>query len=1332
MSTEAHPLSATGPTLNLKKKSRTIQVKEGNTIRTLSPDEAANYLKSIKAVNGGFTRMSTTVINGKGSIARQLKMTFDTGPSNSTVSLPQNGPTMGSASMKHSAVAMQMPSMPLSASDCDVFNAGQSSMRSMPSTRPDGMPCSEKEMKALMSMFVEIMGLQMNTDRLNQVKPATSSSMKKRASKNTKSVASSTNVSPVFRFPADVPPPPRGWPESLSWPPVADVDDDDSVDSLPPLESIPFEERPKMIRYAQESMRRALRKCKSVTPIPPVPGTPNGQQPCDVAGPVTGVAGIVPFEWTAIERSAIEGALEQEELGIRFRFASDYMSSNQNDSKTKKSSTPSVQQNSLHQTPNFSSTTRSASVTSHEAAVALQKVEEANKKLSKAVLMWRNRVVTAVTQNEIAKLELLLSESPLRTVTHMQEQAASVLSFHNNNNTKKSMDRNRSQLMVNNYIGGSESVDDHLKFLVPLTVPKNFAGIKDNFESRLLLALYIIQEFSPTHFLSPGRNGRSVLHTVCMMGDIPILKLILDRASESLNSAIVYDAILRKCQDSGWNSLHYAVSSGSLRAVEYLLQALNGENSRLHDAIQSVSNDTLTWKRGEPQQGITVQHLAVALMSYQPETMIETHGMALQEIVSYRLRNKTPCVEPDFYVTMLSQISIHLVILQSMGYNPLDEDDILRVERDTVVYMEQCRQKKLNFFDHNFFVSPSGDDEQWMDSDEEASQTAKLDKKKKKKKKRKNKTSVAVASAVSVTTSNDAVSDNAVDVPILDKDDSSVAESEVSRSPPTTTTADPLVTALLGMGLEYSSIMDGIEACGGISRATADDVVAWIFGGGSEPSSNDEHMEKDKQLQSDTPLISPTSSKKVNEKHNMEVIRLQEEERVAAEKLALKREEQRRRNREWNNRAQARQIQEIQEKLAKTTVLARPQGSSVGGGTRHGLVPASDHLIGNAASVARGTSPTLFLASLGQDASTATPSRMVAPVSNRMVGRLNLGPSAADSGLDNAYSNDGSTIASSVDHGIIEIGGNDDATVSTIGSFPAVCPSVTTSHAPPGFSHGPLLSSTEGQMPQRGITQAQWEAHRLLSINDAYPMNSAAYSQDDVGMMGLDSIAPQSDQLQNHHGNYYAGFQSQSLNLPTHANGLPRTVGSFSAASADFAPGGSSLFGSGSTTLVRNDGGIQYGSEGMGASLLSSGYHMQPLQSNLMERSISAPSHLQSSFMNDSSHRMPDLFGLGPEINQKAIDSSIIDSISTGNAGIGGSALWDGTPDAHNGGSSLLRNLISNSSLDRQGESSLFSNEADSHFPSTHFLSNDGVSWEQETLNKLHSSQEGTMGSSIW
>jgi hypothetical protein len=242
--------------------------------------------------------------------------------------------------------------------------------------------------------------------------------------------------------------------------------------------------------------------------------------------------------------------------------------------------------------------------------------------------------------------------------------------------------------------------------------------------------------------------------------------------------------------------------------------------------------------------------------------------------------------------------------------------------------------------------------------------------------------------------------------------------------------------------------------------------------------------------------------------------------------------------------------------------------------------------------------------------------------------------------------------------------------------------------------------------------------------------------------LGITSMIPESSPLPSHHRSYYDDLQAPSLHLPNQSNTLPSAYGSFSGTSADFAPGNASLFGGGSTTLMRNDGGTaQYGHDtpGLGAPL---GFSMSPFRSNPLERSISAPTSSSYLPVNDSSsHNIPGgLFGFGSDLNQKTLDSTIIDSISTGNAGISGSALWGSAPESHTAGggtSSLLENLILNATStpnDYQHENTLFaSTELESQFPETSFLSKDAVAWDRNRIqNNLHSSRESTNGSSIW
>jgi hypothetical protein len=95
---------------------------------------------------------------------------------------------------------------------------------------------------------------------------------------------------------------------------------------------------------------------------------------------VTGGLGIAAFEWEALERVAIEDALEQEE---RARKAA-----KKRDRKIRKKE----------------------KVRKEAEAKAS---EEKSKKREKEVTAWRSRVVSACHSNEVSKLKAVLSESPL-------------------------------------------------------------------------------------------------------------------------------------------------------------------------------------------------------------------------------------------------------------------------------------------------------------------------------------------------------------------------------------------------------------------------------------------------------------------------------------------------------------------------------------------------------------------------------------------------------------------------------------------------------------------------------------------------------------------------------------------------------------------------------------------------------------------------------------------------------------------------------------------------------------------------------------------------------
>jgi len=280
-------------------------------------------------------------------------------------------------------------------------------------------------------------------------------------------------------------------------------------------------------------------------------------------------------------------------------------------------------------------------------------------------------------------------------------------------------------------------------------------------------------------------------------------------------------------------------------------------------------------------EGITARELAEIIASGKQDDQIETQGVALEEAMERYASNKS---ERKRYLRVMKAMVERLRHVEENGYEPLKPKAL-----DSTVAEEEDDDE-----DVKLRSSSSGED-------------AKKRKKKKKKQVKREQSELSTAT--------------------------SVPSNATSVKPPVEQKVDPLVTALLGMGFAEEQICAAAKACGGIERATADEMVMWILGGGEESSSSPPPATASVDAATDTPQepafipTSRTSAKpaptkkpakqpvanlKRAQKENVEAVKREEEARAVADRLAAKREEQRRRNREWNNRAQARQKEEIE------------------------------------------------------------------------------------------------------------------------------------------------------------------------------------------------------------------------------------------------------------------------------------------------------------------------------------------------------------------------------------------------------------------------------------
>jgi len=1187
------PLNTTHSSNN--NKQRTIQVKIGNqAAKSMTPDQAAEYLQQL-AGRGAF------------SAGREVKMTFGKGASETTTSSRlQFGPTEISRSstststsvstttatttgstaatatfgpkpppvatdkkrQKHTLVSgtiggnatvtatsrggMSLPagfldgtvnvntnaiinsdSIPLSALELAAlagdFGAGGARMANTrdrnnnnstnngsTSRRKDGMPCSEKEMKALMSMFVEIMGLQMNTDRLN--KPA--------------QVLAAKVPENLFSFPADLPPPPGGWPDDLLWPDEYRDDEQEDQDSLPDLEDI----------TARESASSTAPRDGNEGSEKNAAAAANETQP---QLSVTGVSGITAFEWEALERVAIDDALEQEERARK--------SAKKRDRKIRKSA-----------------------AVRKEAAARL--AEEKAKQWEKLAIQWRSRVAAQCQSNQAdaTKLAELLEESPL-------DDASTDF---------------------------TKDVEVHLQFLIPHSVAKNRQQVEKTAQVRNQLLAYMLPRSINVVF-DPLRNGRSAFHTACFFGDVAMVRQVLDQLKKSLadasTPAFVSTHLTSLCQDSGWSPLHYAVLSGSMHAIESLLR--HGSD------VKTVTNDTHTWRTSNGK-GVTARQLVESVISGNYEKEIETHGMALLDSTSSIRSNST---ERRRFLALLDRILQRLKNIEANGYSPMDDAQIAAAEK----LAERSLQKQES-----------------LESEETSVSTSKKNKKKKKK---------GQALAAAPVVESKSIKPAAKSRPKPAPAPPATALNNNKKVAPKEESKDPLVAALLGMGFTEEQISAGVDACGGINRATADEVVMWIFQQQSRSEDTGGHQSSTNSQPSDTTDDRKPQGADINqstrargikaaESKKQELAKL-EEERLAAERLVAKREEQRRRNREWNNREQARQQQGAQVQVATGKNLTDRNGPMF---PPTGLAPAS-HFVGTGKEgTLHATAPPIYAAAL-----------KAAP------------PSSAASIFASRVIDDTSTVASSVEHRSVEFVVNDDTTVSTMGSFQtrSRTPVLIQPSAPPGFAASatiPEVAAMEHQQP--------WNYHlQQLQQQQQQPLGDMRRQPPPHGMPSM--VPPGIPQARPLLDNRLHGSALNGGHLGGMQMRMQPTQSGYAGGSGNYGmpPAGmnsSSFFGGPAPPPNPPPSGYNgmYGHGGQSPILPT------------VTSSVSGPTLSNPMDFDLDPHRA------GPH----RLDSSIIDSISTGSAVLGGASLWGNTSQSSGnavGGSSLLGNVIHTNTL---------------------------------------------------
>mmetsp|Transcript_10294 Transcript_10294/g.24680 ORF Transcript_10294/g.24680 Transcript_10294/m.24680 type:complete len:1250 (+) Transcript_10294:257-4006(+) len=790
---------------NQKKRKmwRTVNVTAGSgPSQSMTPEAAAKYIQQAAS-------QSASSRNSNGG--REVKISFGPSrpPSNSS-----NSNNNSSSNNSNNSRSINLGNLDLQALKETAAAAAAASKpkgggkHSNNNNNKDGLPCTEAEMKALMSMFVEIMGMSMDSEKMKAKNNHNNNNNKK---------------GPVFMFGnsnGGIPMPPGGWSDAsaetmaaatagffadgASWEAIRrtyggmmndndDYDDDDDDDDNDDYEdgsdeedddddSLPnLDDMRQLFQAQQKSHFEAMARSRMNSSS----GSSSGFN-----------REIPPSDWESLEQVAMDDALEAEE---RARKAAKKREKKQRKKQKQKEE------------------------------AAQKAAEAAMKKKEKAILSWRSRVVSACQSGEVSKLDALLHESPLRKAP---DEESSLLS--------------RSHILP------------HLEFLLPNSVAKNRSLLNRGKESRKKLAEYVLCQDIPIVF-QPLRSGRTALHSACFQGDLQFLKLVLERVRdyEDTEDRIPSNYLDQTCTESGWSLLHYASVAGSTEILEILLQ--EGCN------IATITDDTHTWRKSDGK-GVTARELIQYMHRNEHEKVLETHGVALQDMINTFCSNHS---ERRNFQSNLHRVLMRLTDIETNGYSPPKQNNA---------------------------ASRGDENEDSNDAQKQQQESASSRKRKKKKKKKQAQKAAEEAKQEAA---------------------KAAATQEQEWSERSTEDKDPLVMALIGMGFAEQQINAAVKACGGTNRATADDLVTWILGqdaDGNDNSSSGPSIVHEAEITAET-TIKTTAFEKVDA--------AAQEQEEAAKRLAMKREEQRRRNRAWNDSQQSRQTEAAKAKAAKAMMVQR-------------------------------------------------------------------------------------------------------------------------------------------------------------------------------------------------------------------------------------------------------------------------------------------------------------------------------------------------------------------------------------------------------------------------
>lgn len=264
----------------------------------------------------------------------------------------------------------------------------------------------------------------------------------------------------------------------------------------------------------------------------------------------------------------------------------------------------------------------------------IQKNEFHRAKFNKKIQSWKSKVLSAITKGELHRLDSLLknssSDSPFKGL--------SLSSFSNNfmlTNTKlhvsgismhqQNVSDDASYPSSSDLTSGTShsNLNDEIYTIIPqhmewllknaiFSTSSAAVGNREKVEAgRLKLCTYVMNMSFDVVF-QPLRNGKNALHLACQNANNDIVKAILEKLNQIANepktlvineedtmnevNTVCYLDLL--CEESGWSALHYACAFGSLSTMEIILEAVLS-SSFSERGISVLTDADLTYSEDE-------------------------------------------------------------------------------------------------------------------------------------------------------------------------------------------------------------------------------------------------------------------------------------------------------------------------------------------------------------------------------------------------------------------------------------------------------------------------------------------------------------------------------------------------------------------------------------------------------------------------------------------------------------------------------------------------------------------------------------------------------------